>query len=422
MNTLQDLRSTLDAHAASVHDDAVLARTSAVHGRARAVRRRRVATLAVTAAATVVAVAAVPFLTGGPAPAPSDRQLIGKVAPATLTSLGYTYDFAKGVEGGEKHATIRLRASDEPRLVTWASDAADVGILGTWGGLHLRSSATDFDDFVYVAPGESGSLSIRAEGVASAIAVYEVTDEAPDGITDDGITFRQQVGGDELVDAVIGAAGQTDLTFQVPLPAGGLRVAELCAGAPDGFVANVEVDQRGVVSTGGCGDSTFDPGAGSGGWYDRGELGEPGTVVTVRTWVSREHGGEPVVLDDVRLGLAAYALAPRVTTVAGWRVPDVVEHNGHEWGFVGSASSAEGDDRLVVRRDWDEPTLLVSHVRGLRQWDGEVMVGDGMTTGGGAFSGVEAVFEPAGGPFVIDVRGGLTERTALGVSLYQRLD
>jgi hypothetical protein len=129
-----------------------------------------------------------------------------------------------------------------------------------------------------------------------------------------------------------------------------------------------------------------------------------------------------VALDDVRLGLAAYSLAPPVTTVAGWRVPDVVEHDGHRWGFVGSNSSDVGARRLVVRRDWDEPTLLVSHVRGIRQWGGEVMVGDGVTSGGGAFSGVEDVFGPSGGPFVMNVRTGLTDRTALGVSLYQRLD
>jgi hypothetical protein len=422
MNTLQDLRSTLDAHAASVHDHAALARSSAVHGRARAIRRRRFAAVAATVAVVALAATTVPLLSRGSAPVPADRQLIGKVAPATLTSLGYTYDFENGVEGGEKHATIRLRASAEPRLVTWASDAADVGILATAGALHLRSSATDFDDFVYVAPGESGRWTIRAGGAAAAIAVYELADEAPEGITVEGITFRQQVGDEELIDAVIGEAGQSDLTFQVALPAGGLRVAELCAGVPDGFVANVEVDQRGVASSGGCGDDTFDPGSGSASWYDAGDLGEPGTVVTVRTWVSRLHDGEPVALDDVRLGLAAYSLAPPVTTVAGWRVPDVVEHDGHRWGFVGSNSSDVGARRLVVRRDWDEPTLLVSHVRGIRQWGGEVMVGDGVTSGGGAFSGVEDVFGPSGGPFVMNVRTGLTDRTALGVSLYQRLD
>lgn len=422
MNTLQDLRSTLDAHAASVHDDAALARAFAVRGRARAVRRRRVAAVAVTAAVAAVAVTAVPLLGRGSAPVPADRQLIGKVAPETLTSLGYTYDFVKGVEGGEKHATIRLRASDEPRLVTWASDAADVGILGSAGAVHLRSRATDFDDFVYVAPGESGRWTVRASGADAALAVYELADQPPEGVTVDGITFRQQVGDEELIDAVIGDAGRSDLTLEVALPAGGLRVAELCTGVPEGFVANVEVDRRGVVSTGGCGDDTFDPGSGSASWYDVGDLGEPGAVVTVRTWVSREHDGEPVTLADARLGLAAYELPPPVTTVAGWRVPDVLEHDGHRWGFVGSVSSDVGADRLVVRRDWDEPTLLVSHVRGVHQWEGEVMVGDGVTTGGGAFSGAEAVFDPTGGPFVIDVRAGLTERTALGVSLYQRLD
>lgn len=422
MNTLQDLRSTLDAHAASVHDDAALARTFAVHGRARAVRRRRFAAVAVAAAVAAVAATTVPLLSRGSSPVPADRLLIGKVAPATLTSLGYTYEFVKGVEGGEKHATIRLRASDEPRLVTWASEATDVGILGTAGGLHLRSSATDFDDFVYVAPGESGLWTIRARGAEAAIAVYGLTDAPVPGVSKDGITFRQHVGGETLVDAVIGDLGDTDLTFDVTVPDGGLRIAELCAGVPDGFVANVEADDNGLVSSGGCGEDTFDPGAGSSSFYDPGELGEVGETVSVRAWVSRQEGGDPVELATARFGFAVYAEAPPVTTVAGWDVPDEVEFEGHRWRYVGAETSTAGEDELVVDREWTTATLVVSHVTGIKQGPGRVLVGETMTTGGGAFSGMEGVRRAGDGVFKIRVRRGLTDRTVLGVSLYERFE
>ena len=46
MNTLQDLRSTLDAHAAEVTDSPSAMRVAAVAGRARVVRRRRAAGIA----------------------------------------------------------------------------------------------------------------------------------------------------------------------------------------------------------------------------------------------------------------------------------------------------------------------------------------------------------------------------------------
>ncbi len=208
MNTLNDLRSTLDAHAADIHDDASRARVLAVHGRARAVRRRRAVAVA-AAVAVVAAVAVTPRMLGDAEPAPVERELIGKVAPATVTSLGYTYDFIEGVEDDR----IKLDASDEPRLLTWAvaGGPEDVLVDSRYSEGEVWSDGTDFDDFLVIHPGESGPWQIRRSGGAEvALAVYELTDARPAGYTVDGITFREQIGPETLVDAVIGEVGDTE--------------------------------------------------------------------------------------------------------------------------------------------------------------------------------------------------------------------
>jgi hypothetical protein len=423
-HTLQELRDTLDAHAASVHDDPTLARAAAVQGRAHAVRRRRNVAVAGAVAAVVAAVAVVTVLPGDREPVPADRELIGREAPGRLTSLGYTYHFVEGVESGDRPATLRLRPSDTPRLVTWASEADEVVVDTPYVG-RVHSNGTDFDDFVTVAGVEGGRWRIRARGEANAIAVYELGDERPEGLTVDGITFREQVADGTLGNAVIGEEGESDLTLEITLPEGGLRVAKMCAGLADDYTVNVEVEDRGVVSSGGCDDDAFDPGVGSASLYDPGELGRPGETVRVRTWISRRHGGPPVAAPGARLGLAAYDLAPPVGTVAGWAVPELYEYDGHLWRVTDLAENDLGGRRFRLERDFDRPTLVISHVRGLSD-RGSVMIGDGidgtLSGGGAASSGEAGILGPGPDRFPITVRRGLTERTQVGVSLYERVD
>jgi hypothetical protein len=342
MNTLQDLRDTLVAHAANVHNDVATARVAAVEGRARVVRRRRAAGVGAAAILAVVAASTLSMLTGDRSPVPADRQLIGKVAPATLESLGFTYHFAEGVEGGERHATIRLRPSDEPRLVTWASTANEVGILGSADGFHLRSRATDFDDFVLVEAGSSSEWSVRANGADSAIAVYELGDERPAGLTVDGMTFREQMAHQTLVDAVIGEVGDSDVTLEFTVPDGGLRIPELCRGVPDGHWVNVEIGRRGALSSGGCSEPpAVDIGgpAASAAVYADGDF-EPGARLRARMWISRRVEGPPVDIPTARLGLGVYALAPPAQEAGTWDLPDRYEYAGHVWEWTGSAGGS----------------------------------------------------------------------------------
>ncbi len=356
MNTLQDLRSTLDVHAAEVTDSPTTARVAAVAGRARVVRRRRAAGVAAAAALAAVAVA-VPALTSDSRPMPADRELIGKIAPETLESLGYTYHFAEGVEGAEKHAEIKLRASDEPRLITWASTKPEVGVLGENGDLHLRSRDTDFDDFILVPEGGSGSWSVRAEGAPAAIAVYELGDERPEGVTVDGITFRDDVAGDRLLAAQIGEVGQDEVEIEVTVPASGqLRFSSLCQGEPRDVWLHVDFGPRyGEFGRGGsCDDPAFDPGVG--GSITR--MGRPGEVLVVGAYLTRGEDGPRIDSDDVRLGVAAYHVGEPAARVAGYGVPALVEFDGHVWEYDGQYSAPPGSPRLVHTNSDDTPLLV----------------------------------------------------------------
>jgi hypothetical protein len=422
MNTLQDLRSTLDAHAAEITDSATTTRVAAVAGRARVVRRRRAAGVAV-AAVLVAGAVAVPFLTSDSRPMPADRELIGKIAPATLESLGYTYHFAEGVEGGEKHAEIRLRASDEPRLITWASTKPEVGVLGAYDDLHLRSRDTDFDDFILVPEGVSGSWSVRAEGAPAAIAVYELGDERPEGVTVDGITFRDDVAGDRLLAAQIGEVGQDEVEVEVTVPPSGqIRFTSLCQGEPRDVWLHLDFGPRyGEFGHGpSCDDPGFDPGGGGG---STSRLGRPGEVFVVSAFLTRGEDGPRIDSDDVRLGIAAYHVAEPAARVAGYDVPSLVEHGGHVWEYDGQYSARPGSSRLAHTNSDDTPLLVqaIAHRTGdqrvVMSWN-EARDGQHNSIGGGVTTFPLMPGERAS----IAVKEPVPAQALLGFAFYGRFD
>ena len=427
MNTLQDLRDTLDAHAAAIHDDATHARTAAVRGHARAVRRRRAVAVGGAAAVAVAAVVAGSVLPGDRDPVPADRQLIGKVAPATIESLGYTYDFLEGVEGGDQPATLRLTASDEPRLVSWASGADRVRVDGNVEGFRTRSEATDFDDFMVVPAGQPVRLTARAGDAATALAVYELGDERPPGVTVDGITFRERIGSGELLAARIGDPGQSELGFEVTLPTGGeVRLAELCHGElPEGYWVNVEVGDAGAIGSGGCGGDPFDPGAGSGYTFDV-RPADAGDTVPVRAWVSRRFEGPAVTVEDVRLGAGVYDLGEPAAVVAGWSMPELYEHDGHLWRFVRAEVGDPRERAVAVRNETAELLLAVGSYRaaGSARVEFRSAPADGVvvSSGGGSGSDLRAVLAPGSPPARLRARGAVSPRTELGFALYTRVD
>ena len=122
-----ELRSVLQEHSDQVMDTGAHQRLQSVRGRVRQARRRRTTGMvgvAVAAAAAMVAVVVPGVIDRDSAPADAPGRLAGHTVPRTEVAAGYTYDYVRGVEGdADRPLRLRLPASDEPRLVMWASSA-----------------------------------------------------------------------------------------------------------------------------------------------------------------------------------------------------------------------------------------------------------------------------------------------------------
>jgi hypothetical protein len=372
MTGTDDLRDLLTRQA-EFDDTALTGRAASVHQRVRTVRRRRRATTA-GAAAAVVAVAlvgvALPRFADAPGPA-AQRELAGMTAPEKLTSLGYGYAFSEGT-AGEDRAVIRVPRSEEPRLVSWAvSGDDDRARVDGPTGEEFTSTSGDYADFVYVEPGLDGRMRVSAEGRDVAVAVYTLDELAP-GVTADGMTFREQRGGDRLLAAQWAPEGATEMEISFTLPDGVLAAVDWCT-APAGLEVHVEIEGGGATS-GDCSESRhFDVQSSkvgyTGGLRDAdGTRLRPGDRVTARIWVSERDSGfdeGPVVdgpVPGLRLGLGLYEEQPAVGDPEVG-LPPVFEHDGHTYA---DPTVVEGVGRAETTVDASRgPVLVVTGGRNL---------------------------------------------------------
>ena len=136
MNTLDDLRSTLDRHASGLPDAALVDRAAAVRGRVRVVRRRRQAGVGGVAAAVVAAVALTTSLGGRPAPV-ADRTLAGHVAPLTDALARLHLHVHAGAAGRRDRPAATSRPPSARSCSTWATSGPDDRV--TLRGLERRA-------------------------------------------------------------------------------------------------------------------------------------------------------------------------------------------------------------------------------------------------------------------------------------------
>ncbi|WP_109506774.1 hypothetical protein [Nocardioides speluncae] len=353
MNTT-DLRDTLASHAA-FDDDALTARVVGVRERVRVVRRRRAAVGGTVAAVLAIGAVglALPNLTNDAAPA--SRDLAGHTAPATLESLGYTYSFERGVEG-DGEVVITVPKSDEPSLITWATQGGDdrVIVRSDGGEDPYRSSRADFTDFTMTGPSDSAmEYTLTGDGPIG-VAVYQpAADQAPAGVTKDDFTYRDQVDGGTLLAAEIGDAGDSELDLTFTMPTGGLTISTLCETSRPRMVS-VSFNGSGGVATSCQVHEGRDAGSASRWGPDEvadksGRTIRAGEKVRVRVWVSdRRSPSRKLAEDDsVRLGVGIYSL-PQVS-VAGFSVDEFVEFDGHLWRLAEREVGAVGSDRVRLR-------------------------------------------------------------------------
>jgi hypothetical protein len=420
MNTLTDLRHTLDQHADDVADPTV-ARTAAVHHRVAVVRRRRRAVgTGALALAVVAGVATAVWPRGSTGAGPAAPIVLGQRAPATIGSLGYTYRTDGHGETFGRSGSVKVSASTKPQLFSWTTDASDSVQVTTPGGDVVHSAKTDFRDFVVIQPGESGKLSVRVPRGRVGLASYALTDAAPAGYTKAGTTYRQEVAGVPLVAARIGDPGQAELRTSFAATGGQVSVQDMCSGLPKGDVVNVSIDHEGRLS-GGC-DSlgTFDPGAGGGYVMHAGHVGRR---VQVRVWASAGyHSTAPLPASSVpalRIGISFYGPVVQ-RRIAGNFVATIVEHGGHTWRLTSVHPSDGAPIRLpAATRDRVAAMTWRTH--------GHTVVyfgaGSSKAPEGGSFAGGRAglpdLWVPAGSPVRAYLHRG---NGTFGVALYERVD
>lgn len=427
MTGINELRQALNDQAADVSDHAVATRSGEIRERVRVVRRRRRVTIAGSAAAILAVGAGVALLPNqSPSPTPEVASIVGLTPPEELSSLGYTYAFDRGLEGDGDSISVDLAASDVPRLLSWATEGDDDTVSVTDDLLGDEEAATyrssDFSDFILVGPGESGTIDLRSDdGSEVGVAIYTVDlDARPPGLSDGGATFRDEVAGQRLLTAEVGAPGVSDLEVQAMTNSELTATAYFCAGAPRGTVLHIESPQSVLTSRQDCdGPTPVD--------VTPSRSTQTGTGVNwaTRIYLTDGPSGPVIEGDDVQIGVALYTVPnPAGSGVFQQAAPDLVEYRGHTYqrDEILEAPRGAKQARLLLD-DADQPALAFGYARarsGVTQFTfqsvqiGVGAGGDVASIGLGLFSGPDAA--------VVLRRSGDDETSQAAVVTYVRVD
>lgn len=352
MNTLDDLRTALAREAEAAPSGHHTDRVSAVRGRVAVHRRRQraaAAFVAVAAIGTAGVVATMPDSERTPVAA----QVFGIDVPETMTSLGWTYELDDTVvEGDAQSVEVELPASDEPRLVSWATRGDDhVTVERSPGYEPYASQAPDFADFVLLHPGESTTVSIRGAEAGIALATYTLDlNDLPEGVGEGLSRFRTSVVDRDFLIARQGEVGQASVSVSLVGPADpdrSLSVRVTCEGAPAGSTVNVGVEgDVGSLQFGRCRGPEFDPAGNVDATFDPREFA--GRDITLRAWLTDRDGQEVTQAPGVRLGLGAYHEDAPGLSAFGHDFPRLMESDGHVWEMVDHVNDLRGGAVLTL--------------------------------------------------------------------------
>ena len=417
MNDLEQLRSTLDRHAEAVSGGEAHVRIAAVRHRVRSVRNRRRAAAAGGAVAVLAVVGGVAALPDGDPAADPASKIVGVQAPAEMTSLGFTYELADGIEGTDGTAVLKLRASDEPRLVSWATSGDDdaVRVSSPVLGAPVRFTDADFTNWTVVPEGYDATVRAVAEEGEPGLAVYSLADDQrPSGITKDGVTFRDEVPGGRLIDAQIGEPGQSEVSVSGVSTGQGVTYAYYCTGGPKDAYLHVS----GVVGSGGCDDTLPTDAAAAGGVSFALEAGE---AFDNRLYVTAGEKGPRVDDPDLRIGLGVYALDRYEGT--NDYLPRTREIVGHVWERVEVQRGETGSDSLGATAPRGRGAVLAVAAMGSRAGSVSVDFGDSPTGYFSQYGGSTQEVVDAGETVTMaSDRGGRADPSTFRVGFYVRAD
>jgi hypothetical protein len=421
MNTIDDLRRTLDQHAGDVADPAAVARATAVHHRSVSVRRRRRAVVASGLAAVVLAGAAVVSWPRGSDALPAAPVVLGQQAPTSISSLGYTYRTDGHGESFGRNGSVKVSASSDPRLYSWTTDGGRSVSVTLPDGEVVHSDRQGFGDFVVLDPGAEGTLRISTPSGHVGLASYALTDAAPSGYTKAGVTYRASVAGSPLLAARVGELGQAVLHASYVSPGSVYGISVMCAGLPHGYVLNVSMNGDGRTAGDSCdSDGSFDPGSHVGAVFSPTHAGKR---VRVRAWVTRGYD-DPTPLasgavPDLRIGVGVYGPIKQLH-VARTDVPTVVEHHGHTWDLAGTSVSTGAPIR-VPAASVDRLATMAWHTHG--QTEVTFHVDSAQAPEGGRFGSGQAALPGAWTPAGSPIEASLDHGTGtFVVATYRRAD
>jgi hypothetical protein len=260
----------------------------------------------------------------------------------------------------------------------------DSGTTRSYGG-------PDFGDWVLVPAGVAQRTTVRSAAGQPGLAVYSLTDDRPDGVTRDGVTFRDQVAGMQLLGASIGDPGDAEVTVDPSRFSPGLDLRYFCAEGPADAYLHVDIVGGGVVQGSGCDAALPTDPAADGDTVVRMRRGED---TRLRLYITHGPDG-PLVQDPaLRIGLGAYAAEPSSRSDVA-EFPPLVEQGGHLYRLV-ERHATEGGAQLIEARAMDgaSPVLVIvgvnaENVSVYAEFGSETIVNENDTgTRGGTFSGV----------------------------------
>lgn len=433
---IEELRSVLTEQADGIEPLDPARRVASVRSRVVRARRRRAATVAAGAVVALVAVVGVvPMLDRDQKPDPVDGnrpdRLAGLAVPNERVAAGFTYRYVEGVESepGEPVLSHVVSGGDAPQLVMWTSSHRDAApslrLREVRAGETERSVSAGFTRHTLLHGKGAHPLRLSQPGAPAdtvlALAVYEMVDTPPAGVSDGSTTFRQQVLERELVDARIGARGDTDVSVSVTAPEGHVLVSHVCSTTLGQDVsADLTVNGRPYLGFGCAEEAERDPGADG----DRLDVPwvRPGGPLEVRLRLVDNDTEEPVEDPGALLGVAVYADATRTVPLAGWDAPVAVEYEGQQWVHDGYTYQSRPGSRSmgVDGPSRNAPVLVAVALSGRRgapvtmetYLGGELQDDTRLGIGTGVF-GTRFVVQP-GTPLDVEVR---VSRTVPGLQM-----
>jgi hypothetical protein len=418
MNTLADLRATLEERADALHDTGRYVRSRAVHARVRAVRRRRAAVAGSAATALVVAgVATAGVLLGRPSPVAPADHVAGVQVPRHVAVYGFPYDLTgtRTVAGGA--GRVHLGSAGRWQAVSLAASGLGDGTATLLVDGQPAARATGSGDVEVPVPLFDGTPDLRValdgapRGARAGLAVYEATGGLPAGVTNGHAVFRDEVAGSRLRAGAFSKPGES--VVSVPFSGGtaDTRVADYCATPEKGLWLSITLDGKPVLGTSCDGSDDVDAGAG-GSSFDRAPAGSH----ELRAYLTRGPDGPRVPAPTADFGVAIYDQPAGVQRVLGMRVAPQVELDGRTWRLERVVPQGTPGTAVTTTVDTSDGDRVVGQVAAGRMawttWRGSSLRGE--STRMGSAPGVRSAgmsvetFLPRGDRYRVTLHGTST--------------